>query len=106
MRPWTPGSWTLEIHGRGTDGEGASGYADRPAWLLASDLAVQGVGSLLSSPSSPGSGWGVIDERSEDASDAVITVVRGLALSRLRHDLAVGIGHAHGAVQVCAPLSI
>src|SRR5487761_1037564 len=38
MRPWTPGSWALEIHGRGTDGEGGSGYADRPARLLAPDL--------------------------------------------------------------------
>jgi hypothetical protein len=40
MRPWTQGSWGLEIHGRGTDGEGGSGYADRPARLLASDLAI------------------------------------------------------------------
>jgi hypothetical protein len=37
MRPWTPGSCALEIHGRGTDGEGGSGYADRSPgfWPLA-----------------------------------------------------------------------
>jgi hypothetical protein len=37
MRPWPLGSWALEIHGRGTDGEGGSGYADRPPgfWPLA-----------------------------------------------------------------------
>jgi len=50
MRPWTPGSWALEIHGRGTDGEGGSGYADRPARLLACDLRFHGSCSLSQSP--------------------------------------------------------
>jgi hypothetical protein len=55
MRPWPPGSWGLEIHGRGTDGGGGSGYADCPARLLACDLPLQAAGSLSASPSSPGS---------------------------------------------------
>jgi hypothetical protein len=54
MRPWTLGSWALEIHGRDTDGEGGSGYADRGARFLASDLATQDACALLSSSSSPG----------------------------------------------------
>jgi len=41
MRPWTPSSWPLEIHGRGADDEGRSGYADRLPRLLASDLLFQ-----------------------------------------------------------------
>jgi hypothetical protein len=48
-----PCSEALEIHGRGTDGEGGSGYADRPARLLASDLPFQAASSLSASPSSP-----------------------------------------------------
>jgi len=39
----------------GTDGEGGSGYADRPAQFLLSDLLLQAVGSLPAAPSSPGS---------------------------------------------------
>jgi hypothetical protein len=35
MRPGTPGSQDPEIHGRGTDGAGGSGYADRPTRLWA-----------------------------------------------------------------------
>jgi hypothetical protein len=37
----------------------------------------------------------------EGAADAAITLLRGLALSCLRHDLAIGVGHAHGGVRVC-----
>jgi hypothetical protein len=41
MRPWTPGSWALEIHGRGTDGGGGSGYADRLPGFHAAGLPLQ-----------------------------------------------------------------
>jgi hypothetical protein len=33
-----------EIHGRGTDGPGGSGFTDRAIWFLAPDLAFQAAG--------------------------------------------------------------
>ena len=79
MRPWTHGSWALEIHGLGTDGGSGSGYADRPpgyvslTWHFRSLLAVVislvaglGLGVLYSE----GVGWSACWRR-QPALDAV-----------------------------------
>jgi hypothetical protein len=39
--PVGPGSCALEVYGRGTGGEGGSGYADRPSGFSASIMAFQ-----------------------------------------------------------------
>jgi hypothetical protein len=57
MRPWAPGSGPCGPRTkaeRATDGSGGSGYTDRPAGFLASDLQFQAAGSLLALPSSLG----------------------------------------------------